>query len=298
MTAWNRCLDAAGIREPELRSAYGAQRAAVRSHRRSSYIAARVLLPPALQPHALAATAFMDHGDSLLDTGPKAQRVMAWADWEQRVRKALETGHGDDPLIRTLLGTVDRCPRLRGAVEEYLDTAGAELDFAGFAGEADYQAYLDAYSLPAFMLVGTLLAPETGRERYRSACRGLIEGSQRLDFVNDLAEDLREGRLGIPEDALRRFSVSVADLRSGHEPSALGRLVTEQVRTARAALDSAREVAGLAAPSGRPLFEALVDIELLTADAVLARGTRLLGGPASPPLTGTLRALLRARRRA
>lgn len=298
MTAWSRCLDAAGIGEPELRSAYGAQRKAVRRHRRSSYIAARVLLPAALQPHALAATAFMDHGDDLLDTGPKAQRAAAWGDWEQRVRKALETGRGDDPLILALLATTQRCPRFREAVEEYLVTAEAELEFAGFTTEADYQAYLDAYSVPAFMLVGTLFAPETGHDRYRSACRTLIEGSQRLDFVNDLAEDLREGRLGIPTESMERFSVTVEDLRAGHEPPGLAGLVSREVQTARTALHSAREVAALATAPGRALLGAIVDIELLTADAVLARGPRLLDGLASPPLAATVRTLLSARRAA
>jgi phytoene synthase len=151
MSSWNQSLDAAGVR--------------------ASYLAARLLLPKAVLPHVVAATAVMHHGDNLLDTGPKPQRVAAWASWEQEVRKALESGVSDDPLIRTLLHTTAAYPRLREVVEEYLATATAELEFAGFATEADYQAYVDAYSLPAFMLVASLLKPEHEDVDFRAGCR-------------------------------------------------------------------------------------------------------------------------------
>ncbi|WP_030617164.1 squalene/phytoene synthase family protein [Streptomyces fulvoviolaceus] len=298
MSAWNQSLAAAGIREPELRSDYDSQRHLVTRFRRGAYLAGRVLLPRPVLPHVVAATAVMHHGDNLLDTGPKAQREAAWADWEQRVRKALVTGLSDDPLIRTLLHTIAAYPRLRAVMEAYLATATTELEFDGFATEADFQAYVDAYSLPAFLLVGALLGPEADDGRFRAACRTLMEGSQRLDFVNDLAEDLREGRLGIPEDTLERFSVTWEDLAAGRETAGVRKLVEDQVETARTALQAAKRLPALAPAPNRALLGALIEIELLTADAALARGATLLRGSATPPLVGTVRLLLGARRRA
>lgn len=300
MTTWKRSLTAAGVRDPELRGDYDDGRRLVARFRRSSYLAARLLLPPSVLPHVVAATAVMHHGDNLLDTGPKPQRIAAWASWEQRVREALETGMSDDPLIRTLLHTVAAYPRLRGVVEEYLSTAGAELEFTGFDSEADYQAYVDAYSLPAFMLLAVLLGPEDDDGRYRAMCRTLIDGSQRLDFVNDLAEDVAEGRPGIPAQTLARFSVTPADLAAGHESPGLRLLVEHEVDAARAALEEAREaahdLATQVSASGLALLNAFVEIELLTADAALTRGAALLHGSASPPLLSTLRVLRKARR--
>jgi phytoene synthase len=298
LSTWKRSLTAAGVREPELRNDYTDGRRLVARFRRSSYLAARLLLPPSVLPHVVAATAVMHHGDNLLDTGSKPQRVAAWASWEQQVRKALDTGVADEPLVRTLLHTVAAYPRLRGAMEEYLSTAGAELEFTGFVSEADYQAYVDAYSLPAFMLVAVLLGPEDDDGRYRAMCRTLMDGSQRLDFVNDLAEDVAEGRPGIPAQTLARFSVTVADLAAGHEPPGLGLLVEHEVKAARAALKAAQELLTQVSAPGRVLLNAFIEIELLTADAALARGAGLLHGSASPPLLGTLRVLRNARRRA
>ncbi|WP_381566540.1 phytoene/squalene synthase family protein [Streptomyces eurythermus] len=298
MSGWKRGLDAAGVLEPGLRRDYGVQRELVARFRRTSYLAARTLLPPALLPHVVVATAFMHHGDNLLDTGSRAHRADGWAVWERRVRAALETGRGDDPLLRALVHTVTAHPRLRAAVEEYLVSAPAELEFAGFAGEDDYQAYVDAYSLPAFMLVGCLLGPDADDGRYRAACRAFIDGSQRLDFVNDIAEDLAEGRLGIPDGTLERFSVRREDLVAGREVPGVRALVRHQVALAEAALRQARAVSGLVPASSRPLLEALVEVDLLTAAAVRARGPRVSRGSVGPSPVAALGVLLRARRKA
>ncbi|MEV0182077.1 squalene/phytoene synthase family protein [Streptomyces sp. NPDC050625] len=297
MSAWNESLDAAGIRDRQLRRDYDAQRELVARARRTAYLAARLLLPRPLLPHVVAATAVMDHGDDLLDSGPEAQRFAAWAAWEQQVRKGLDSGVSDDPLVRTLVHSAAARPRLREAVESYLCAATAELEFGGFASEADYQAYLDAYSLPAFMLVGVLLGPDTDTAPYRAACRTLIDGSQRLDFVNDLAEDLREGRIGISAQALEHHAVTLEDLAAGRVPAGLAELVNNQVAAARASLAAARELPALTTAPGRLLLTALVDMELLTAKAVLARGPRLLQGSASPSPVAALRVLMSARRR-
>ncbi|WP_369392561.1 phytoene/squalene synthase family protein [Streptomyces sp. CG1] len=293
MRGWKKSLDAAGVREPGLRADYDRQRQLVRRFRRTAYVAARLLLPGQLLPHVVAMTAVMHHGDNLLDTGPLPQREAAWAGWEQRVREALKTGTSDTPLLRALVHTVAARPRLRETVEAYLETATAELHFTGFATEADYQAYVDAYSFPAFMLVADLLGPQDDDRRYRAACRTFIDGSQRLDFVNDLAEDLREGHVGIPVAALERFSLGAAELAAGRSGAGLDALVADQVSAARASLTAARELPTLIPAPGRRLVRALVEIELLTADAVQARGAGVLRGSVSPPPARALRVLVR-----
>ncbi|MEV6022089.1 squalene/phytoene synthase family protein [Streptomyces sp. NPDC052036] len=297
MNAWKDGLDAAGIRAPALRRDYDAQRRLVSRYRRTSYLAVQLLLPRPMLPHVVAATAVMHHGDNLLDTGPKAQRAALWASWEQQVRQVLDTGVSSDPLLSTLAHTIAEHPRLRGPVEEYLSTATAELEFTGFLDEADYQAYVDAYSLPAFMLVGALVGPEADDGPYRAACRTFIDGSQRLDFVNDIAEDLREGRPGIPAKTLEHFSLTLEDVAAGREVPGVRELVAHEVGQARRSLEAARELPALAPAPCSPLLGALIEVELLTADAALARGARLLRGSARPPLPATLRVLLGARRR-
>jgi 15-cis-phytoene synthase len=295
---WNRALDAAGIRDQALRDAYTRQKAQVTRFKPSASLAVRLLLPPRLVPHVIAATAFMHHGDDLLDTGPHEDRAAAYDRWEKEVREALATGSADDPLLRTLVHTAAVHPRLRTAVEEYLATARADLDFSGFATGADYQRYVDAYSLPAFMLVACLLAPSDDAAAYRAACRVYIDAAQRLDFVNDLAEDLREGRLTLPQDTLARHGVTRADLEAARDLPGTRALLHEQVTEARRLLETARSLVDLTPPESRPLIRALIALDTLTANAAEAKGPALLHASAGPSAAAALRALGREYRAA
>ncbi|WP_237525364.1 squalene/phytoene synthase family protein [Streptomyces sp. SID4985] len=110
-----------------------------------------------------------------------------------------------------------------------------------------------------------------------------------------MAEDLGEGRTGIPTDTLTRFSLTPSDLTNTPDPSALRALVDHEVALARTSLEKARELPELAPPPHRRLLSTLIEVELLTADAVSARGAQLLKGSASPSRLGVLRLLLRGR---
>ncbi|WP_438294985.1 phytoene/squalene synthase family protein [Streptomyces sp. HUAS TT7] len=293
MSAWSRALDAAGICEPGLRDDYTRQRELAARFKRSAYLAARLLLPAPLFPHVVATTAFMHHGDNLLDSGPVDGRAEAYADWERQVREALVRGESAHPVIRPLLHTIAAHPHLPGHVEQHLSTARADLDFAGFATEADHQAYIDAYSLPAFMLVACLLAPEGDATEFRAACRTYIDAGQRLDFVNDLAEDLADGRLTIPRETLDRFGVTREDLEQARDLHGTRQLIAYVLGQTRTTLTASHPLTTLAAPTARPLVRALLALDALTITSATHKGPALLKTPARPSLPGVARVLLR-----
>jgi 15-cis-phytoene synthase len=299
MGGWKAALDAAGVEDPALRADYTRARETSARFRRSAHLAARLLLPRELFAHVVAATAFMHHGDNLLDSGAAPERAAAYGRWEREVRAGLDTGASEDPVVRPLLHTITAHPPLRGYAEAYLDTARTDLDFTGFATEADYQDYVDRYSLPAFMLVACLLAPredtpDGGRAAaYRAACRTYIDAAQRLDFANDLAEDLAGGRLALPLETLARFGVTREELENARDTDGTRQLLRHVLDRAGATLEAARVLDGLAAPAGRPLVRALIDIEALTAEAARAKGTGLLHGSVGPSGVAAVRVLLR-----
>ncbi|QHC24517.1 phytoene/squalene synthase family protein [Streptomyces sp. GS7] len=298
MSTWTTMLDAAGVQDPQLRDDFTQQRSLVARYRRASYVAVRLLLPRPLVPHVIAAVAFMHHTDNLLDHGPAAERRDAYTAWEESVRKALATGTGDHPVIRPLLHTAAQHPQLTGHVEDFLAAATTDLEFTGFATESDYQRYLDEYSLPAFLMVACLLAPGEESADYRAACRVYIDGSQRLDFVNDLAEDLADERLTIPQDTLLRHGVTRTDLERAQDTPEVRALLRDLLQQARASLADSRQVATLLPPAHRPFVRALTALEVATADAALAKGPALLTASARPPVTTALKTLLREYRHA
>ncbi|MEU6238949.1 squalene/phytoene synthase family protein [Kitasatospora sp. NPDC047058] len=300
MGSWEKALDAAGIDDPGLREDYSRQRRQVTQYKREAVLAAGLLLPARLVPHVIAATAYMHRTDSLLDSGPLDDRKAAYAHWEQTVADGLATGATDDPELRPLLNTVAAHPALRDRALEHLAGAVTDLDFAGFATEADYQRYVDGYSLPAFMVVATLLGPDGDQTAYRAACRTFIDAGQRLDFVTDLAEDLADGRLTIPEQTLRRHGVTRADLEQARDLPAVRAMITDQLDRVDRTRAEGRAVVGLVPPAHRPMVRCLIGLDELTSAAARSDGPALLRRPAGPSKPAALRLLgreyLRARR--
>jgi phytoene synthase len=303
MATWQRTLDRAGITDPRLRDDYTRARRAVAAFERGPYVAVRLLLPDSVVPHVIAATAFMHHGDNIIDRGSLPDRAAAFADWEKQVRTALETGTADgDPVLAPLLHTIEAYPQLHGCVEDYLLGAPVDLRFDGFATEADYQAYVDDYSLPAFMMVACLLAPPAGTAAYRDYVAGsriFIEAWQRLDFLDDLAEDLaQEGRLGIPADALARHGVTRPDLENARSTDGVRDLFADITARIRPGLRAAHGLLALIPDGHQPLVRTLIALQEHRLRAVEKRGVALLHGPARPAVPSALGVLAREYRRA
>ncbi|MGW7576916.1 phytoene/squalene synthase family protein [Streptomyces sp. NPDC054765] len=302
MATWPKTLDQAEITDPSLRRDYSAQRQLVARYARAEYTAVRLLLPAPLVPDVIAATAFMHHSDNLIDQGPVGERIAALTDWERRVHAALKTGEADEPVLRTLLDTIARQPQLRRHVEDFLAGAPLEVQAEGFASESDFQHYIDGYSLPAFLLIACLLDAGAPGDAYVAGCRSFIEASQRLDFLNDIAEDLGSGRLGIPEDVLARHGLTRTAL-AGQGGSAEGfrALIGDQARQIRSGLTASYGLVDLVHTRSRPFVRALISIQGLTLRAVARKGTALLDGSARPDVAAALRVLAReylaARRR-
>ncbi|MEV6509957.1 squalene/phytoene synthase family protein [Streptomyces sp. NPDC051642] len=308
MSSWSTALTKAGITDPRLRHAYDAQRRLVRRFAPHEYTAVRLLLPAELHPSAVAAVAYMHATDELIDTGDVDVRTATLASWDAETAAALENSelpHQDTLLA--LRDTTRRHPYLAARVRAFLDGATVEASWTGFGTEADFQAYVDSYALPALMLTASLLAPDPDAgagagadDPYVRGCRALIEGLQRADFLADLAEDAEDGRIGIPEDELVRYGLKFEDLRSRSEACepALERLVREQADLAEATLTEGRRLPALVAPGYRPFLDALIAVQELRLRAVRREGGRLLRRGASPAALASLRVLARQYRKA
>ncbi|MFD5633074.1 phytoene/squalene synthase family protein [Streptomyces sp. NPDC127077] len=297
MPTWTRTLREAGITEPDLRTAYGRQRTFVRRFKTAEYLTVRLLLPARLHPPVIAAVAFMHETDERIDTGTREARGAALKSWASATRSALDGSTATDALLRALVDAADRHPQLRRCVEDFLRGARHEVDYTGFDTEDELQSYVDGYSLPAFMLLVCLLERgDTGEgEVFVKRCRDLIEAMQRIDFLDDLAEDAGEGQVGIPGKDLERHGLSVEVLRSPTDAvrERLGRLVAEQAELARPRLSASGELADMVPPGTRPFITALLQVQELRLDAVSRKGGGLADGGARPSVPALLGVLAR-----
>ncbi|MFE3035135.1 phytoene/squalene synthase family protein [Streptomyces canus] len=293
MPSWDRRLTAAGIRDRDLRADYSTAARVFARRILAHYAAVRLLVAPALHPHVVAAYAFLARTDDLADQGPLHVRLPRWQAWAEQVTAGLESGRADDPVLRAFLHTVAARRLPHHWVHTYLKATTEELHFTGHATEADFQRYVDHLSLPALMLIEDLQYEGGGDEGFRSRCRSFAEGLQRLDFLTDLTDDLREGRLYLPQEDLDRFGVTRADLEQGKDTPAVTELVAATCRRTRQALTDSRALVDSSAAGFRPLQRALLDLAEHQLSRVESTGTsvtrRAVGYGIRVPLTVLLR---------
>ncbi|NUS27126.1 MAG: squalene/phytoene synthase family protein [Streptomyces sp.] len=303
VTRWSAALTRAGITDPHLRHAYDAQRTLVRRNRREEYLATRLLLPAPIHPAVIAAVAFMDETDRRIDSGDIPTRQDTLRSWDRQVTAALAGEPTENETLRVLADTARRHPVLGARVRGFLDGAPVEATWSGFATEADFQDYVDRYSLPALMLTASLIGPAPDAEQhepFRRGCRRLIEAMQRTDFLADLAEDVGQGRVGIPKDELDRHGLDFDSLRERPQECApaVGRLVDAQAERAGTVLARCRSLPELVAPEYRPFLSALISVQELRLEAVRRNRGSLLQRGASPAPSAALRVLWRGYRAA
>jgi len=294
---WERRLKAAGVHDRALFADYTIAARVFTRRIVAHYAVVRLLVAPSLQPHLVAAYAFLARTDDLADQGPLHERLPRWHAWSEQVTEGLETGRAQDPVLRAFLHTASARELPHHWVHTYLKGTEEELHFAGHETEADFQRYIDQLALPALMVMEDLQHQGGGDELFRSRCRLLAEGLQRLDFLTDLTEDLAEGRLYLPQEDLDRFGVTRAALEQGEQTEAIGALTAATCEKAGKALSDSRSLVDSSAPGFRPCQRALLDL----AEHLLARaeraGASVTRRPVGYGVRGPLGILFRERRR-
>ncbi|MFD0890931.1 phytoene/squalene synthase family protein, partial [Streptosporangium algeriense] len=182
-------------------------------HGRSYYLATR-LLPIWKRPHVHALYGFARHADEIVDsftmTGDRAAALDGFA---ARTALALAGVPQDDPVLPAFAQTVRSFGIDHGDVEAFLASMRADLTVGRYTTYEDLLGYMEGSAA----VVGTMMLPVLEAlpgmaERAREPARQLGFAFQLTNFLRDVPEDLRRGRVYLPLDDLERFGVRVADL--------------------------------------------------------------------------------------
>ncbi|MEV5834461.1 squalene/phytoene synthase family protein [Nocardia sp. NPDC052112] len=294
--SWRRCLDAAGVRDRTARADYSAAAQYFRRRDFSSWVPLRVLIPPESVPHMFAAAALVRYTDDLCDRGPVEGRTQRFEEWAAEVGTALDTGSSKHQMLRPYLHSAGLLNLSCTWIDSYLQGTRIDLDFPGFAHEADYQRYVDTVVLPSF-LVAVEVAPGLAPDRkFMPFARLLADGSQRADFLTDVFEDLRDGRLCLPVSDLDRHGVTRADLEQGLDTPGVRALLSATASSARASLVEGERMIGEIPPDYRPFFRFVIGLFHKRLDNVETRGTAIIRRPYHDAVVTAVPLIVRSRR--
>jgi len=247
-------------------------------HGRSYYLAT-LLLPRWKRRHVHALYGFTRYADEIVDdlasTLDRAGQAAALRAWGERFFAGLRGAPCDDPVLPAVLHTVRAFDLEAADFERFLDAMAADLHTGGYATYDDLCGYMEGSAA----VIGTMMAPilePADLEAARAHARQLGLAFQLTNFIRDLAEDHRRGRVYLPQADLDRFGVRRGDLASGPATPAVRALVAFEVERARAHYRAAEPGIDLLAPSSRPCIRVAFDLYGGILDEVERAGYRVL----------------------
>ncbi len=298
-----RELDAAGITDPALRAGYRRCRAINARHGRTYYLAT-LLLPAAKRPYVHALYGFARYADDMVDA--TVRDADAFKQWADDVVAELDWSATSDPVTRALLDTVERWHIPHSYVADFLDSMRLDLTVTGYETYDDLARYMWGSAAVIGLEMLPILGradPETPWDEIEVHAIDLGYAFQLTNFLRDIAEDLRRGRVYIPQESLDQFGVDRGRLRRGRVDEPIRNLLAWEIERARALYRSAEPGIGLVHPSSRDclrtalkLYEGILDeIERADYDVFSRRISVGLARRGTAGVTG-LGAALRARR--
>ena len=246
--------------------------AAVPPSHYENFPVASLLLPRRLRPAVKAIYAFARGADDAADEGERtpAERLALLAGFREGLH-GIVRGAPRTPLFQDLAQAVRAHGLPLEPFHALLDAFTQDVTQTRYASFPELAAYCRKSADPVGRLMLVLFGADTPANRARSdaVCTAL----QLINFLQDVGEDHRRGRVYLPQDELARFGVPESDLGAGRAGAGWVPLLRHQIARARSLLDA-----------GAPLGRALPGRIGLEIRMIMAGGGRVLDKLAAAPL--------------
>jgi squalene synthase HpnC len=246
------------------------------------------LLPRAERADLLALYGFARLVDELGDSAPGDR--LAALDWLSAELDRAYAGRAEHPLMVRVQATIAARGLPRGPFERLIEANRLDQRQERYETWEELRGYCTLSADPVGELVLAvfgLASPERVMLSDR-VCTAL----QLAEHCQDVAEDLRAGRIYLPREDLRRFGVEESELSAPHASEAVRRTIAFEVERARTLLSEGMPL--LASLQGRPRLAVAAFIAGGTAalDAIERAGFDVLAGAPQASNGRRLRALV------
>jgi phytoene synthase len=269
-------LDPAGGKKLDgslsLAGSYELCRKIQKAHSRTYYFSTR-LFPAEVRPRVHALYAFMRYADEIVDTPhdlPLDAQLSVLEEFEAETMAAVCGEQVPNPVLRAYADTVLACGIEPETITAFMESM--KMDTRVFR----YQTFsdLEAYTYGSAAVVGLMMCRVVGvaEGKADTHAEALGVAMQLSNFLRDVGEDWRRGRVYLPLEDLARFEYTERDLASGLVDERFVDLMRFEIGRARKLYEIADE--GIAyIPRGRR-FPVVVARELYAAilDRIEAQG--------------------------
>lgn len=284
--------DLTGLPDPALAAAYRTCRQLHASHGRT-YFLATLLLPSWKRRYVHALYGFARYADELVDDpglGSPQQAAAALDELEAGLTATLESGGppADLPpgtrtdVLRALSDTVRRWDVPTEHFTAFMRAMRMDLTVTGYA---DWDALL-GYVEGSAAVIGLQMLPilEPSSSTAGLYARDLGIAFQLANFLRDVGEDLRRGRVYLPQDSLDLFGVTRESLATGVVDGRLRRLLGYEIARCRELFRSAEPGIRLLHPTSRDCIRTAFRLYGGILDAIEAADYQVLDRRVAVPL--------------
>jgi squalene synthase HpnC len=172
----------------------------------------------------------------------RAVRLRLLDDLQGDVAKIYDGGEPELPAIQALKKTVGECQIPRQPFDDLIQANRQDQLVKRYETYDDLEKYCELSANPVGQVVLYIVGAATPErlQQSDSICTAL----QLVEHWQDVAEDLRLGRVYLPQEDLRSFGVTEADLARETAGPEVIRLMTFQVKRASELLDTGAPLAG------------------------------------------------------
>jgi phytoene synthase len=257
-------LDAAGVTDPALRRSYACCRRLNAAHGRT-YFLATLLLPAWKRPYVHALYGFARYADEIvddLDSDLSAAEKASWLrGWGGQFLAALRDGAAPRAVgppaasgdgVSVLPAVVDAVRRWEldpALFEAFLASMAMDLTVASYPTWEDLMVYVHGSAVVIGLQMLPILEPSSEAARPYAADLGVA--FQLANFIRDVGEDLRRGRVYLPQTSLDLFGVTREHLAAGVVDARVRRLLAFEIARARELFRSAEPGVRLLHPTSR-----------------------------------------------
>jgi len=198
-----------------LAEAYELCRKVQKAHSRTYYFSTR-LFPAEVRPHVQALYAFMRYADEIVDTPhdlPLDAQLAVLEEFEAETLAAVSGEEVPNPILRAYADTVRRCGIDPETITAFMKSMKMDTSVFRYPTFSD----LETYTYGSAAVVGLMMCRVVGvvDERADRHAEALGVAMQLSNFLRDVGEDWRRGRVYLPMEDLARFGYTEEDLSSG-----------------------------------------------------------------------------------
>ncbi|MYQ79815.1 MULTISPECIES: phytoene/squalene synthase family protein [unclassified Streptomyces] len=276
-------LDAAGITDPGLRTAYARCRELNARHGRTYFLATR-LLPPERRSAVHALYGFARWADDIVDdldqhrTPTERDRLLLRL--ERDLAHGLRTGTGDEPVVRAVADTAARYGIGHDLFADFMASIRADLTVTHYPTYADLQTYVHGSAAVIGLQMLPVLGTVVPRQEAEPHAAALGVAFQLTNFVRDVGEDLDRGRVYLPGDLLSSHGVDRPLLewsrRTGRGDARIRAALVAATELTRGVYRTAEPGIGMLDPRVRPCIRAAFTLYGGILDAVAEQDYRVL----------------------